>query len=189
MASDRAISALSLALRGLLLDARPQDGELKDAAVELFQATGFKKGLPLGVSIFLYRSTVSTARRTLPSRTGPDGKKLRPALPLDLYYMFTPWAATAESQHLLLAWMMRVLEDTPILSARFLNSFDPEHEPFGADETVDLVFEPTTIQDMLNIWEVQKHDFQVSANYVARVVPIDSRVPLPEAGPLVQTRI
>ncbi|APR76904.1 Hypothetical protein A7982_02251 [Minicystis rosea] len=190
MASDHAISTLSLALRGLLLDARPKTGDIKDAAVELYLAGNFKSPMTLGISIFLYRTTVSTARRNLPPRLGSDGKKYRPPLPLDLHYMFTPWAAKAETQHRLLAWMMRVLEDTPTLSSGFLNNFDPGEEPFGPEETVDLVFEPTTIQDMLNIWEVQKHNFQVSATYVARVVPVDSQVLLPDPGwRAAQTRI
>ncbi len=190
MATDHAISTLSLALRSLLLDARPTAGDIKDAGVELYLADSFKTPMALGISIFLYRTTVSTARRNLPPKIGPDGKKYRPPLPLDLHYMITPWAKKAETQHLLLAWSMRVLDDSPTLGSGYLNSFDPEDEPFGADETVDLVFEPTSIQDMLSIWEVGKPNIQVSATYVARVVPIDSRVRLPDPGGRpVQTRI
>ena len=130
------------------------------------------------------------ARRTLPPKIGVDGKKYRPPLPLDLHYMLTPWAKKAETQQLLLAWMMRVLDDTPTLASGYLNNFDPDNEPFGPDETVDLVYEPVSIQDMLNIWEVQKQNFQVSVTYVARVVPIDSRVLMPDPGGRpVQTRV
>lgn len=180
--------AISLALRGLLLDARPKAGELKDAGVDLYLAESFSKKPVLTVSIFLYRATVSTARRNLPPKIGPDGKKYRPPLPLDLHYMITPWASKPEMQQLLLAWAMRALEDTPVLPSGFLNHFDPENQPFGPDETVEVVYEPLSIQDMLAIWEVGKPNIQVSATYVARVVPIDSRVPMPEGSP-VQTRI
>jgi Pvc16 N-terminal domain len=190
MASDHAISTISLALRGLLLAARPTTGELKDANVLLYLAGNFKEPMLLGVSIFLYRVTVSTVRRNLPPKIGVDGKKYRPPLPLDLHYMLTPWAKTAETQQLLLAWAMRALDDTPTLSSGYLNNFDPDDEPFGPDETVDIVFDPTSIQDMLNIWEVGKPNVQVSVNYVARVVPIDSRVLMPDPGGRpVQTRI
>jgi Pvc16 N-terminal domain len=191
MATDRAITAISLALRGLLFDARPTTGDLKDATVELFLAEGFKAPVnnPI-VSIFLYRTQVSQARRNLPPKIGADGKKYRPPLPLDLHYMFTPWAKKAETQQLLLAWMMRVLDDSPTLSSGYLNSFDPDNTPFAPDETVDLVYEPISIQDMLNIWEVQKHNFQVSVTYVVRVVPIDSTVLMPApGGRAVQTRV
>jgi hypothetical protein len=188
MASDHAIATLSLALRGLLLDARPDSGPLAEADVELFQADKFRTGMNLGISLFLYRVTVSTARRNLPPKLAPDGTRLRPPLPLDLHYMLTPWARKPETQQLLLAWAMRVLEDTPTLSSGYLNNFDLDGRPFGPEETVDLVFEPLSIQDMLNIWEVGKPNVQVSVTYVARVVPIDSRVPMGEPGRAVQTR-
>lgn len=190
MASDHAISALSLALRGLLLDARPKVGELKDTSVELFSPDSFKKAPDLGISIFLYRATVSTARRNLPPKIGSDGRKYRPPLPLDLHYMITAWAKKPETQQILLAWSMRALDDTPTLSSGYLNNFDPEDEPFGPEETVDLVYEPVSIQDMLAIWEVGKPNIQPSATYVARVVPIDSRVQMPDLGGRpVQTRV
>ena len=182
MASDHAISAISQAMRGLLLDARPKTGDLKDTVVELYQADSFKAQPVLTVSIFLYRATVSTARRNLSPKIGTDGIKYRPPLPLDLHYMITPWAKKAETQQILLAWLMRVLEDTPTLSSGYLNHFDPDDAPFGAEEAVQLVYEPTSIQDMLAIWEVGKPNIQASATYVARMVPIDSRVPMLEAG-------
>src|SRR5689334_22199685 len=190
MASDHAISALSLALRGLLLDARPTTGDIKDATVDLFLPDNFKTAPTLGISIYLYRATVSTVRRNLPPKISADGKKYRPSLPLDLHYMFTPWAKKPETQQLLLAWSMRVLDDTPTLPSGYLNNFDLEDEPFLPEETVDLVYEPVSIQDMLAIWEVGKPNIQPSATYVARVVPIDSRVLLPDpSGRPVQTRV
>lgn len=192
MASDHAISAISLAMRGLLLDARPATGDIKGATVDLYVADSFRpqQPPPLSVSIFLYRTTVSQARRNLPPKVAVDGKRYRPPLPLDLHYMITPWAKKAETQQILLAWAMRVLDDTPTLSSGYLNNFDPEDEPFSPEETVDLVYEPVSIQDMLAIWEVGKPNIQVSATYVARVVPIDSRVLMPDAGGRpVQTRI
>ncbi len=191
MATERAISTISLALRGLLLSARPTTGDLafiKDAVIDLYLAENFSKKPPLTVSIYLFRTTVSQARRNLPPKVATDGKKYRPPLPLDLHYMVTAWATKPETQQILLGWAMRVIEDTPTMSSGFLNSFDPA-APFGPDETVDIVYEPQSVQDMLAIWEVGKPNIQPSATYVARVVPIDSRVPMLEAGPPVQTRI
>jgi hypothetical protein len=62
--------------------------------------------------------------------------------------------------------------------------------PFRNDETVDLIHDPLSMQDINNIWEILgKHNVQVSATYVARVIPIDSRVEVGvDAGP-VQTRV
>ncbi len=137
--------------------------------------------------MYLYRLGVTTARRNLPPRLSPDGKKLRPALPLDAFYMLSAWAKKPEIQHYILGWAMRTLEDTPTFSAPLLNGFDPTNKPFADDETVDLVFEPMSIQDMLNVWEVGKPNLQPSVTYVARVVPIDS-VAVEPASPPVQAR-
>lgn len=189
MATLRAISTISQALCGLLTSARPTTGDLKDTVVSLYLAEDFKKAIKVPtVSVFVYRATISTARRNLPPRIGSDGQKYRSPLPLDIHFMLTPWASKPEVQHLLLAWMMRALEDMPALSAGFLNNFDAGNAPFGAEETVELVYEPTSIADMLSIWEVGKPNVQVSVTYVARMVLIDSTVPLIE-GPPVQTRV
>ena len=55
---------------------------------------------------------------------------------------------------------------------------------------MELIHDPLSIQDLNNIWEIfGKHNVQVSATYVARVVPIDSQILLPPDGPAVQTRV
>ncbi len=66
----------------------------------------------------------------------------------------------------------------------------PDVRPFRNDETVDLIHDPISMQDINNIWEILgKHNVQVSATYVARVIPLDSRIETGvDAGP-VQTRV
>src|SRR5579859_4591606 len=91
-------------------------------------------------------------------------------------------------QHHLLAWAMRVLEDTPSLPSGLLNRFSARADTFAPDESVDIALEAVGIQDFLAIWEVAKHNMQLSATYVARVVPIDSSVELVE-NPPAQTRV
>ena len=191
MANIYAISTISMALRDLLKSARPREPDLQNAGVELFLANNFKDAsssptTPF-LSIYMYRTAVSTVRRNLPPKIDSNGNKYNPPLPLDIHYMFTPWAAKAEVQQALLAWAMRKLEDTPTLSASLLNNANPAHVPFGPEESVDLVFEPITIADLLYVWEVGKPNVQVSVTYVARAVLIDSDVMLTEGKP-VQTR-
>jgi hypothetical protein len=126
----------------------------------------------------------------MPFTIGPSGRPFRPPLPVDLFYLMTPWAKTAEMQHLLLGWAMRAIEDSPSLPPALLNAHFPDVRPFRNDETVDLIHDPLSMQDINNIWEILgKHNVQVSATYVARVIPIDSRVEVGvDAGP-VQTRV
>lgn len=188
MAGLHAVGTITLALVGLLDQARSRIN-VPNLKVEALQAAAMKTGPNggVGVSVYLHRVTVSTARRNLPPRVTPEGRRLRPPLPLDVYYLLSAWAKKPEIQHYILAWAMRTLEDTPTLSAPLLNGFDPTNRPFADDETVDLVYDPVSIQDMLNIWEVGKPALQPSVSYVARVVPIDSQSTEPDAKP-VQTR-
>ncbi len=71
---------------------------------------------------------------------------------------------------------MRVIDDSATLPASLLNHYGPEPDTFWPDETVTLVNEPISLQDIYNIWEINKQNVQVSVAYVARVVFIDSTV-------------
>lgn len=190
MATYHAISAISQAIVSLLKSARPAS-EFPNIDVRLFQAKDVQSSGDFeGISLFLYRVPVSGARRQMPFTIGPSGRPFRPPLPVDLFYLMTPWAKTAEMQHLLLGWAMRAIEDSPSLPPALLNAHFPDVRPFRNDETVDLIHDPLSMQDINNIWEILgKHNVQVSATYVARVIPIDSRVEVGvDAGP-VQTRV
>jgi hypothetical protein len=189
LASYHAIAAVGQSIIGLLRAARPPD-EFSNADFRLFQARDFEKGLDEGVSLYLYRVIISQARRRLPARQTPTGKMLRPPLPLDLYFILTPWARTPEMQHVLLGWSMRIIEDTPTLPTGLLNSQSPD--TFREDEAVEIVHDALSVQDLTNIWtniwEAAKPNVQVSAAYLARVIAIDSLIETGEdAGP-VQTR-
>jgi len=140
-----------------------------------------------GISLFLYRVEINSGRRNLPARTGLDGITRRPPLPLDLYYLLTVWAKDAVKQQRILGWAMRTLEDSPILSAARLNHFGTEAEVFQPDETVELIFQTMSLQDMSNLWSAFKVSLPTSVAYLARVIGIDSTIPTEESAP-VQTR-
>src|SRR5438132_1595126 len=123
MASYHAISAVGRAIVALLKSALPP--EFAGTDVQLMHSRDFQKGIDEGVSVYLYRVTVSGARRNLPSPVSPSGTPYRRPLPLDLYYLVTPWGKTAEYQHLLLGWAMRAIDDSPSLPAALLNAHVP----------------------------------------------------------------
>jgi hypothetical protein len=187
MATYQAVAVTGQAILGLLANACPKP-EFAGALFELYQPGNFLLPMEEGISLYLYRITVNVNCRNLPPRLGPHGQRTRPPLPLDLYYMLTPWAKSAAKQQRLLGWAMRTLEDTPILPSGFLNHYGPETETFRPDETVELICEPISLQDMINIWDVFKPHQQLSVTYVARMIAIESPDELTEAE-LVQTRM
>ena len=186
MASYQAIAAVSRAIRGLLDLACPRP-EFDGAQFKVYQSNDFQNPMDEGVSLYLYRLS-SSSRRNLPPRPGPNGETYRPPLPLDLYYMLTAWGRTFEKQQGLLGFCIRELGNTPILPSGLLNHFGPDADVFREHESVELVFEPLTLQDISNIWEPLKANLQPSATYVARMVSIDSVVEMPGGGN-VQTRL
>jgi Pvc16 N-terminal domain len=186
LASYHAIAAIGQAILGLLEQARV-GSEFDGFDFELYQAADFHAPMEQGLSLFLYNTAVSRARANVPARPLPDGRRKRPPLPLDLYYLLTPWAKTAVVQHRLLGWAMRVIDDTPTLPASLLNHYGPEADTFWPDETITLVNEPISLQDIYNIWEIHKQNVQVSVAYIARVLFVDSLIYETEL-PRAQTR-
>ena len=164
--------------------------EFAGLSVELLQANDFRAGAPMqeGLSLYLYRVAVNVSRRNMPPSVGPDGERYRPAIPLDLYYLLTPWGQTAAKQHRLLGWAIRELQNMPVLPAALLNNYVPESATFRPTETVELIFESVSVQDMMNITDPIKLTQPLSIAYVARIVALESTVRLVEAGP-VQTRV
>jgi hypothetical protein len=172
---------------GLLADACPKP-EFAGALFELYQPTNFQTPMKEGISLFLYRVAVNLGQRNQATRPRPDGLRPRRPLPLDLYYLLTPWSPTAERQQRLLGWAMRTLEDSPIFPSGHLNHYAPEPNVFQPAETVELFYEPISLQDMVTIWDVFKPHQQLSITYVARMVSIESTQGTRDAEP-VQTRV
>lgn len=186
MATYHAIAGVSEALCRCLETACPR-GEFPDARFELYQASDFQKPMSDGVSIYLYRIAINTARRTLPPYVAPDGRRYRAPLPVDLFYAVGVWGRSVVQQQRLLGWCMRTLEDLPILPPGLLNDRQPEPDTFRPSETVEIICEPLVLADLHTIWDLIKPNVPLMATYVARMIPIHSDVALVDAG-RVQTR-
>jgi uncharacterized protein DUF4255 len=186
MGTFQAIAATGQAMLGLLSDAVPRD-QFPNAQFELYQMTNFQQPMDEGISLFLYRIAANTSRRNLPPTTGPDGRRFRPPIPVDLYYIATAWAPTAVRQQRLLGWAIRTFEDVPILPTGLLNNYGPEPEIFQPGETVEIILDSLNLQDLNNFWGVSKASLQLSVGYIARMLHIQSSMQMTEYAE-VQTR-
>ncbi len=184
MADYRGIETVSEALMHLLratYDPTDFDGNALQFAV--YVADDFRQPMATGVSLFLYRVVPNGSHRTPRGRLDDRGLRLQPSLPLDLHYLMTLWARDASLQHRVAAWLMRVLEDTPILPHGLLDSVAPG--VFHPDETVEVLPGETSTEDLLHLWEALIEDgYQLSIPYVVRNVYIESRRPLDEGAPV-----
>ena len=186
MGTFQAIAATGQAMLGLLSDAVPRD-QFPNAQFELYQMSNFQQPMEEGISLFLYRIAANTTRRNLPPTTAPDGRRFRPPIPLDLYYIASVWAPTAVRGQRLLGWTIRMFEDVPILPTGLLNNYAPEPDVFRPDETVEIILDSLTLQDFNNFWGVSKASMQLSVGYIARMLHIQSSMPMTEYAE-VQTR-
>jgi hypothetical protein len=147
---------------------------------QVYVADNFLQPMDQGVSVMLYRIYHNTSHRTLAGRV-VDGHRHQTRLPLDLHFLLTAWAKTASRQHEIAGWMMRVLEDNPILPASLLNA--SQANVFHDDEAVEVVLAELSTEDLFRIWEVMiSHVYQLSVPYVARMVEIDSEQLVDEHG-------
>lgn len=189
MAGYPAIAAAGQAIVGLL-SAAAAGTEFATARFLLAAAQDMRQGVveqqPVA-TLYLYRLEVNTTHRNVQARRDTEGRMRRPPIPVDLHYLLTAWSKDAVTQHRLLGWCIRVLQDTPTLTAGFLNQFGPETNVFRPDETVEVIWEVLTRQDMTDAWEVAKVNQLPSASYVARIIEIESAIDVHEYPPVQTT--
>lgn len=186
MATYRAVGATCEAIVRLLQQSwRREIFDGTDLQFAVYRTGDFATPMDAGVSLYLYRVMVNTVQRTPPPKPGPGNRRRRPQLPLDLHFLLTPWAKDASLEQVILGWMMRTLEDIPILPSGLLNTLTAG--VFDSDETVEIVTGQMSNEEMFRIWDVLPNNYQISVPYTARVVRIDSELDLTENGP-VQTK-
>jgi len=187
LATYHAIAAMGQAVLGLLAESCPHD-EFPGARFEAYQAANFRQPMEEGVALYIHRVGANPTRRNPPPRKTADGRVYKQSLPLDVHFLLIPWSRSAARQHMMLGWLMRVLEDNASLGGGFINRFSVVPDTFTDGDSVEIVLDPMAMQDLLSVWEVAKPNIQISASYVARYLPIDSEVLLPDPGPPVQSR-
>ncbi len=189
MATHAAIAATCEAIIRLLRSSfAPDDFNGAQGDFQVYVAENFNSPMNLGASLFLYRIFPNSVNRTPPGRLLPTGEPAATRLPLDLHFLLTAWAKTASLQQEIAGWMMRVLEDHPILSADLLNAY--RKDVFRPDEAVEVVLAQLSDDDMFHLWEVTiSRVYQLSIPYVARMVMIDSSRVTPAGGGQVQERV
>ena len=172
MATYQAVAAVGRAIVGLL-EGSTRPPEFTDARFRLFRTEDFDNPVESGLSVYLYRIVVDSSRRNLPSVDRGGGRK-SPPLTVVLHYLLTPWGADAAREQQLLAWAMRVLEDSPVLSGALLNIASPG--TFTGNEAVELVLSEVPLTEVTDLWRALGCRYRLGASYVARRVTIDSPV-------------
>lgn len=174
MAKQQAIVTVCNAILHLLSRESKQQDFNTELTFKVYLANDFSsKPITSGVSLFLYRIFANGSHRTPSGRIDKNGSQYRTQLPLDLHFFLTPWGKDSSLQLSIAGWMMRTLEDNPILPFALLDAV--AHGAFYPDETVEVSLVELRTEDLLRIWEtVTDNAFHLSVPYVARNVRIES---------------
>jgi len=173
MASYHAIAATGRAILRVLEDACPRD-VFPSAVYDFLPADASAAPPAEGVTLHLYRVAPDPARRSLPPAQFPPGKRQRPAVSLNLYYLVSAWSASAETQQRLLGCAIQALAAAPVLTPELLNTFGPEPQTFRPGELVELTLEPLSLQDMGLLWAQVRPQPGLAAAYLARGVVLET---------------
>jgi hypothetical protein len=188
VANYRAITAVIEALIQQLRDNYQFADFNSELEFKAYVAKDFAQPMTAGVSLFLYRIFPNSVLRTPSGQSGADGQLFRTQLPLDLHFLLTAWASEASLQYTIAGWMMRELEDIPILPIGLLNQHYPDL--FHEDETITVTPVELTTEELFRIWDViVNHAYQISVPYVARVIKIDSKRLRSGTGRPIQERV
>ncbi len=187
MADFRAIEGVGQSLLRLLRMSYSPDDFDNDLQFQLYNSDNFSKPMSAGVSIFLYRILQNGTHRIPAGRRNGEGRRFYSSLPVDLYFLMTVWAKDVSLQYRIAGWLMRTLEDTPVLPYGLLETAAPG--VFHKDETVEVVLWEISNEDLFHLWEsLAENEFQLSIPYMARNLFIESRQRFTEGQP-VQERI
>lgn len=189
MANYKALMSVSEAVMNLLRTSYHPDDFNNELEFKVFTSKDFTNNtISNGASLFPYRIYVNGSHRTPAGRIGLDGKPQQSKLPIELHFLITVWGKDASLQNTLAGWIMRTLEDHPILPASILNS--TVTDVFEKNETVDIALAELSTEDLFRIWDVLGVNvYQLSIPYVARIIDIDSIQSIPvENEELIQTR-
>jgi hypothetical protein len=188
MADFRAINAVTEGVLQLLRTSYDPEDFNQELEFKAFTARDFANPISAGVSLFLYRVVACGVQRTPAGPVQIDGRAAGTLLPVDLRFMLTVWGGEASLQHLIVGWMMRVLEDHPILSAGLLNTVVPAS--FDPNETVEISLAELSNEDLLRMWDtLVQNVYQLSVPYVGRIVRIEPIRRREQGGGLVQERV
>jgi len=136
--------------------------------------------VPFGVSAFVFHVGVNGTQRTLPPAIDHHHRPL----PVEVSLLLTPWGTSGQQELELLGWLMRAIDDAPIVPPAALNG--PRAGVFRSDEVIELVPLTMSADEQLRLWDGLQRRAQLSVGYVARVVRLESELALTDAGPVLE---
>ena len=189
MTNPRAVHAVGASLVSYLNKAFEISGKaltgVQTCKVQLLASGDFTKINqaidPPALTFYLFRITMNEHARNVRRPVGAPIQDV--PLAVDLHYLLTAWADSAEQEQTTLAWAMRELYLHPVLDASALNK-DAGWDP---GDVIQIVPSELSTEDIMRIWDALEPSYRLSVSYIARLVRVD-RDRGPDERPVVATR-
>lgn len=187
MSDYMVLAAVSEALRQILWEAYNADPVVRsivgtEAAIVFRNPTETAREPSNRLSLWLYQITenehvknqprLRAAQQPAPPPPGTNARVAEqlPPLALNLSFLVTPFAASAEGDHILLGKTLQVLYDNAIILLQDMAN--------NISEELRLIFCRLSLEELTRIWEALREPYRLSVCYLIRVTRIDSqRVP------------
>ncbi len=189
MANSQAIMAVCEGIRRWLETAYKNEGRSPVFAFDLNLPRHSSQSAPVQNTVFLslYRVSPNSSHHTPIGRNLLDEKRQRNQLPIDLHFLLTIRCEDSVTQQITAGWMMRVLEDRPILPASHLN--EGHENVFRPDEIIVIGLSELSVEDMSHLWKVLTDSkYYLSIPYVVRNLRIESGLPASDGKPIRETQ-
>jgi hypothetical protein len=190
MSSHEVISAVSIALRGILWERYDADPAIRplfpsqQSSIVFDNPTETARQGVGRLSLWLYQVAENEHLKNqppvrLPPGPAGDAPQQMTSLAMDLYYLVTPFlpsgpdSQTIVSDHLLLGLTMQAFYDDAIVVLR--------DDARDVAEELRIVLCRLTLEELTRVWYALREPYRLSICYQVRVVQIDSRRILPGA--------
>jgi hypothetical protein len=125
---------------------------------------------PPAVTVFLYHVAICAEMRNARRSRSVGGLVGKPPLPLEMRFLITPWTRTPREAYGLVGSIALILSDHAVLTAAELQGAGV----WAPDDTVELILEPSPVEELYDIWEPTEIPYKLSLSYLARLTGLDS---------------
>lgn len=137
------------------------------------------------LAIYLHRISVDPVGRNRYLPPAEGRRQARPELPVNLHLLLIGWNTSTDLEVAYLTAAMQVIGSTLVLGAADVGAADPG---WGADETVQVLPEDMSTEDLMRLWDSLPGDYRLSAPYLVKTLRLAPDLDVPD-GPLVRTLV
>lgn len=119
------------------------------------------------LGLYLHRISVDPFSRNRHLPPLPGRQMPRPELPVNLHMLLIAWCTHTEQEIEYLSTAMRVIGGGLTLDSGDLSLADPD---WGADDSVQVLPEDMSTEDLMRLWDSLPGDYRLSAPYLIKTV-------------------